>query len=458
MKPIEDLRAALADHAPPTEAAFAEDRYPNLRITQAPAPRTDVDALIDAAFAAVAWPEFPAPIIEASQLDSAQRQLAELVANYAVPLYSWAIPQTSWARRRWLGIDPPGVLDREVEYGDGETAPLWRALTELEDTPEADALFETLSVADRLEAWGDLAFGAYRIDPPNPPEAIGDAGREWAPSYADRLVAMFAPDAPHVERDGCNSVPDHVAAVVIGALTGADIPIEERWDFLVPIDLDVIARLPEARREAVLVRGLEGEFPSWAIKRGLPAIERFPSAGVLEHLIGRIDQSFTSLMLPPRRELYARLREAVADRPELLERVDARVSDLGPLPELTCTNKLYVRELTELTEGQRTQLGILAQAWETDDGPIAWENEDGEIEFGEIDFVSAYQIAGPDGEPAFEALLYMDEDGAVCRAGTTNSVAYVCQMGLEWNIDEPTVEALHAILRERPPELERDEG
>lgn len=45
----------------------------------------------------------------------------------------------------------------------------------------------------------------------------------------------------------------------------------------------------------------------------------------------------------------------------------------------------------------------------------------------------------------------MDEDGAVCRAGTLSSVAYVCQMRLEWNIDVPTVEALHAILRERPP-------
>ena len=455
MSTLDELRKALADHQPATSSELATDQYPGLVIARAPARATAIDPLIKRAFQEVEFPGFDQLIPLPSQLTSAQRELAELVASVAVSLHRWAIPQASWARRRWLGLDEPGVLDRQVSYevdGESRRAPLWRAIAELDDDEEAARrLIEALPVADRFEAWGDLVFDAYRIDPPWVPED-GDAGApgDWAAAYADRLLAMFSPGAPHVERGNRNQPPVDVCRVVFNALVAAGREIDERWNALIPFDLEVIARLPEACRPAVLVRGVAQEFPSRVVKKGLPAIARFPSMPVLEHLIERFDQSFTSLDMPPRRELFARLRETVADHPELVARIDAHVAELPELPALICSRKHYPESVDELTGGQRQQLAILGRDWHGDDGPIAFEGDDGEIEFGPLQFVSAYEIAGASGEPLFEALLYMDEDGAVCRAGTLSSVAYVCQMRLEWNIDVPTVEALHAILRERP--------
>ena len=74
----------------------------------------------------------------------------------------------------------------------------------------------------------------------------------------------------------------------------------------------------------------------------------------------------------------------------------------------------------------------------------------GEPKYGRIDYITAYEIADAEGNSAYEALLYMNEDGAVCITNTTRSVMYACQRRLSCNISEPVMEALHAVLRERP--------
>ena len=98
---------------------------------------------------------------------------------------------------------------------------------------------------------------------------------------------------------------------------------------------------------------------------------------------------------------------------------------------------------------QRNMLAVLGRGWESDDGPLAQEDDEGEIRFAEpLEFVSAFEIADERGA-AYEALLYMDEDGSVCRANTTNQVMMFCQMRVTWNIDDTLAEAMHAIIRER---------
>ena len=452
------LEAALQSATPATGPALDPDAYPGLKIERAPAAAADIDPLAAAAFAAAEWPEYDEPIPLVSELTDDQRALAEVLAEASgIAAHGFAVPQSQRARRLWLGLEEAGALGRDVDYAlDGETrrAPLWRALWELDDeddSEQAEELWSAIPLADRVVAYGELAFEGFRYEPPAEIDDPGNEMGEWAAAYADRLVALFAPDAPHIERGNNRQPPRGIRRLVLDALRGAGVEIAERWDALVPFDLDLIAALPPARRAGSVVRGLRDEFPMWACKKGLPAVARFPSAPVVEHLLERADQCIGSLSCPPRRQFLADIRAAVAEHPELVAMVDAHLDALAPLPLLTCTRKLYPTSADELTEGQKAQFAVLGKGWETDDGCMVWE-EDGETRFGPMDFVSAYEIADADGNPAFEALLYMDEDGAVCRAGTTNSVAYVCQMGLEWNIDVETVEALHAILRERPPD------
>jgi hypothetical protein len=451
------LKHALEAVAPATKAIIDRDAYPGLKVDQAPAEQTDLEEPVKAALEAAEWPECGTAIPYPSELSDEQRQLADLLAGaVGVPLYAFAIPQTRRTRRLWLGLDDAGALAREVTYkieDDERTAPLWRALWEIDDegdSDDAEALFEALPLAERIEAYGELVFEGFRVEPPVEIEAPGADAGEWATAYADRLVGMFADGAPHIERDNNSTPPSGIRALVFAALRKAGIDFEPRWDAMLPFDLDLLDGLPPERVAPIIVRGLEDEFPSWAIKKGYTALERFPSAPIVTHMLERADQCLGSIGCPPRRQVLANLRELLAEQAELVAMVDAHIAALPEIPKLTCTRKLYPKSADELTEGQRTQLAILGRGWETDDGQIVEEGEDGEVVFNELDFVSAYEIADADGNPAFEALLYMDEDGAVCRAGTTNSVAYVCQERLEWNIDVETLEALHAILRERP--------
>lgn len=451
------LEHALQAATPPTEAAIAHDAYPNLKVERAPAATSKVDDVARAALEASGWPEWDQQIPLPAELSGDQRALADVLAQHVgVSLHRFAIPQTQRARRLWLGLEDAGPLAREVGYkidDESFTAPLWRALRHIDrdgNGDDAEALFQALPLGDQIEAYGELAFGGFRVDPPCEIVDPGDKAGEWAAAYADRLLALFAEGAPHHERGNNHRPPRQLLALVFKALDKAGIAIDARWDCLVPFDLDLIEPLPPERQTPILVRGLQAEFPSWAIKKGREVLRRFPSAPVLEHLLERADQCISSLSCPPRGDFLVDLRQLVADDPELIALIDAHEAELPLVTPLVCTRKLYPKSVDELTEGQKSQLAILGQGWETDDGPMVFKNDEGETEFGELAFVSAYEIADADGNPAFEALLYMDEDGAVCRAGTTNSVMYVCQMRLEWNIDLGTVEALQAILRERP--------
>jgi hypothetical protein len=186
-------------------------------------------------FDAVGFPKYP--IVPSSNvLTVAQRALAELVAlRRDVPIVNGsAMPEQRWVLRRWLGIDPPGALEREVEYereGARVRGPLWCAL--VADSANA-VIAERLPLIDRIELFGDDAVWAYFIrksygEAPiiAKPDlhALRDEGRAWAPRYADELV-----HEPRVR----NWAP---LDLVFVALARAQVPIEPRWDVLLPIAL-----------------------------------------------------------------------------------------------------------------------------------------------------------------------------------------------------------------------------
>jgi hypothetical protein len=68
----------------------------------------------------------------ASNLDGVQRAALEYSAIHDLGVGHYACPSMPNTRRRWLGLDPPGLLESHavtVEHEGGTTTePLWRAL------------------------------------------------------------------------------------------------------------------------------------------------------------------------------------------------------------------------------------------------------------------------------------------------------------------------------------------
>jgi hypothetical protein len=457
--PMREALRCLAT-AEPERPAFTRDAYPGLKIEQSPSASRDADAHVIAAFEAAGFAGHREPVPTPDALSEVQRTLVELVASRpGVALHRFALPQTAWARRRWLGIDPPSALEREV---DGR--PLYAALAGL-DRDAATAVLDGLPPVDRLEAHALLALDPYRLRAPRFGDlgSIGDDAGAWAAGFADWLGTLFEDGAPPSERGGHGAPPRPVPWIVTLALVRGGVAIEPRWDWLLRVGRgplaepthQVLAAIPEPRRSEAIARALGDEFAMHALRQGMELVREHPSPALVEHLIARADEAMQSLSCPPRREYLVGLADAVASQPELQARVLARLESLPPLPVLRTAQSRYVQSLDCLTPGQRTQLGILGQGWEGENGPLV-TLEDDEPRFHGFDFVSVYTIVDEHGEPAYDALLYMNEDGAVCMADTTRSVAYVSQRCLSCNMGEALQEALHALLRVRPPSADDD--
>lgn len=476
----ERLRAALialADETP-AQPAIAPDAYPGLRITRAPVVASDAADTIEQVFAEAGYPEGALDL--ASALAPVHRALAELVANRpGLELSQFAIPSTSWGRRRWLGLAPPGAIERDVDFtvrGAARRAPLWRALIELElaaeehdgddeEAREAEAqrLVAALTPRDWIAVKADLLLEVYRSTGPpdgdfDPARVPADVG-PWAAAMAERLTEQHAPGAPASERGGHSEPPYPLTWMVFLGLVRGGVSVEPRWDWLCPVaggaleaaSDECLGALPAARRDAAIVRGLAAMFPRDALRTGAAMLARYPSLALVDHLIARAATAHGSLLCPPRRAYLPGLAAALAAHPALVAHLDAHLATLPALPVLRMRSARYIHTVDELTPGQRTMLAVLGQGWEGDDGPLVSEGDDGSPVFGALDYVSAFEIEDGAGASAFEALLYMDEDGAVCVTDTTNSVMYASQMSLSCNRGDELHEALHAVLRQRPP-------
>jgi hypothetical protein len=355
-------------------------------------------------------------------------------------------------------------------------APLWRALIELElaaeehdgddeEACEAEAqrLVAALTPPDWIAVKADLLLEVYRSTGPrdgdfDPARVPADVG-PWAAAMAERLTEQHAPGAPASERGGHSEPPYPLTWMVFLGLVRGGVSVEPRWDWLCPVaggaleaaSDECLGALPAARRDAAIVRGLAAMFPRDALRTGAAMLARYPSLALVDHLIARAATAHGSLLCPPRRAYLPGLAAALAAHPALVAHLDAHLATLPALPVLRMRSARYIHTVDELTPGQRTMLAVLGQGWEGDDGPLVSEGDDGTPVFGALDYVSAFEIEDGAGDSAFEALLYMDEDGAVCVTDTTNSVMYASQMSLSCNRGDELHEALHAVLRQRPP-------
>lgn len=215
----------------------------------------------------------------------------------------FGLPAGPWERLRWLGVEPPMVLDRSIRLSDGREIPLWQELSAL-DQPRREALLTALSAhlegADRLEALAlvlraDHALSAgFRIDD------LYAMIRELGPAAAVRareiLPVLIAHDLANVRGTG-------VGMALVWALArelppGATLPPE--YDVVLsflptPVIRELLPRIPPERREALVLAYVrlcrEQPNRTYSVREMLGVLDLAATPAVLEETLGLADDA-----------------------------------------------------------------------------------------------------------------------------------------------------------------------
>lgn len=294
----------------------------------------------------------PTLIADAGRAPRAQRHVIELLIDlrlvHAADLERRGVFGSHYALLRYLGRTEQGPLDAVV---DGEA--VWRTFFEQVRNGEDDAAFAERVTRDRspediVALAMDMAFSVYTTYPPLPPSTWGGDDRAYharIQQLSSLVVARSSTEA--VERallreSKSADVYAKAAALITGwhALTGGA-PLPETVDALVvaamqlayrDVVLPVLAALPQARREQVLLKagfglrktgGREVELVgAWAFA------ESCPTKAVLEAAILAVDSSTEKL---PEKVVCGVLAKLAPALPALLKRAALRNSPRKPL-------------------------------------------------------------------------------------------------------------------------------
>jgi hypothetical protein len=204
-------------------------------------------------------------------LDDRQRAVAKrLAATMLLPQAGLGLAAAGEARKRWLGLLPPGPLERVITVSVGgvmKTLPVWRAWVELEQhrvygAPVPPPLAGELAGLDRWQAVIEMLLQTYGDGPRNvkdidellgslpPGEALFDRGARLADDLGARLS--------EARRQGMSTwVPYAACALLLLPFVRAGRPLEPGWDSLVslttlPGSREILRAIPDQRREAIL--------------------------------------------------------------------------------------------------------------------------------------------------------------------------------------------------------------
>lgn len=224
--------------------------------------------------------------------------------NYGdITFQVFGLPAGPWERLRWLGVEPPMVLDRSIRLADGREIPLWQKLCAL-PSPGREALLAELSAdlegADRLEALALVVRGDYALSNGLRDDDLYAMIRELGPAAAARareiLPVLMAHDLDNVRATGVGMAL--VWAIARDLPPGSTLPPE--YDAVLrlipsPVIREVLALLPLERREAVVVAYLR-----WArkesggivsLKRVLAVVDLIATPAVFEETLGLADEA-----------------------------------------------------------------------------------------------------------------------------------------------------------------------
>lgn len=398
------------------------------------------DAL-PACFREIGYPELdgnPARI----PIDPTPEWRALLELSTALPriLPSWsAAPTDTWNLRRWLGLDPPGRLERPLEDGG---PPLWRIVASAKKRPWS--VLQALPLPERIEAFCEGSLRAYRLPEPDLADLgaedglctvggllrLGDPGRTVAPAMADFLVRWWrSPDVYRPLR-----LPEAARSVVLLAVAAADLPAAPAWDVLYPLGRDreheLLDRIPPERRVAAIEEDAGRLHPYYAEKALLRVLPRVPDA----RLVALLKQVGKGGGGHPKRVLADELRRLGEEHPAVGALLGAAPP---PKPHALTFRAVPLPPAGEpLPELARQQVSML--------------DEDRHL----YRWFTAHDARG---RHVYDLSLFCWDDGPIYRAGTTTIVGRFVQGSAECD-DATLADALDTALHrfrsglETPPE------
>jgi hypothetical protein len=445
-------------------------------------PKASNDALIEV-FDALEMPPANGPVILPSAMTPAQRGLALVLASRdAYPCYGAPFPRSGALRRRWLGLDKGGVLEREVAFAhDGEPSrvPLWRALGVLSDAPGRNQVVPFLKalrlpLVDRLALLAEVARDAYGLQDLLPYvewvklselRSADPVVTAWAVREADAYGAAMAAPSPPPGSAVRGPRPSVILLwPMFAALMAAKVPLSPAWDLLVPAgtkpdELALLRRiakaLPDARRGPALARAIQPLWGAHSVELGLALLDDFPSRELAESVLGEADDAGAM----SRRDVIKAL-EKVGKRHPVVAAVVAPVSrkQKPPLVLHALAGK-KPRAVSDLGPLEQKQLVAAGKRFDGKALPASTRlSKDKAHE--EVSFAGLFEIreiVDAKDKPAYTALLYAGDSGTIFAAGSTRAVASVIQFGIECD-DERLAEALHLALRAKPKAKPRRSG
>lgn len=263
--------------------------------------KSDIEDAVMEALDEVAWP-ISTPLPE--ELTAEQRRLADALATRSGLrcLSSVAIPHAVQSRRRWLGVDSPGVLERRHDFkheGKKVSWPLWK----IWKVGGEKALHATVKKPlERVQAYvdgsPDLPYGPVKTSMfTDAIEALGKDGGDWATQLLDEGSRWYVIKQGRVEnvkpKEGGFEKSEPVSlvssrtacAALFVAIARAGREVKPEWEILFPMTnhvfiSEIAAAIPDDRREASLLaaadRGVrkdalfalfdlwpEYRYPSW---------------------------------------------------------------------------------------------------------------------------------------------------------------------------------------------------
>jgi len=384
-------------------------------------------------------PEKP-PIERVDELTPEQRNVVIVLSEDEIPLQAgWSrIYKAARWRRRWLGIDPPSVLDEL----DASGRPRYESADPLSGLP-----------ADRhLEACVEGMLGEY----PGPwSELLGNVvathGQHAGP-YAARVLPTLGHEASYII--------DTVAPALFLALARSKTPIPEAADRLFPIArhgqlpvrpewvVEIAAAIPPGRREAAVIGSMQRSDgrANDVLLSVVAILEKDPMPDVIDAALAYAkerkktrDSHVKGGVVKCERTLVAMKRGAPSAPSKPREPIVLRVESI-----------LRPTSVTELDVMRTKQLRIAGDLWEGKRRPPQRrldEEGDDDASFGGV---CEWRVLADD-KRRYDAWLFAGDSGQYFIAGTTKRIGEMIQRSvsvhLEKDVDTGLVEALTTASR-----------
>ena len=339
---------------------------------------------------------------------------------------------------------------------------------------DTDAIAEwaaTLPMRERLELLSDVYRKRPRgFFPGEDREAVfdsnsetlaklGTAGREWAPRFADELLADIAADherwaadpAYRAGRGDPMKAPFELRWPIFLSLVRSGIAIEPRWDALLPVDtgsavkefmFECARAIPEDRRTAAIIRACRDEAVN-ATRLGLTFFYDRPSRQLAEFLVEQMKE----LEPPGKKVVLAALTAAAAKDEDIAALVAAMKKRAPKKIVLTCAKALQSPTLKKLSPEQQKQLRAAGKLYDGKDLPAADRlNTDRQNEQSFLSTLTICELHDSKGKRAYDAFLYRVDSGTIFKASTTKVAAEIMQDSIECE-NEALADALHEVLK-----------